>query len=160
MLVSLRPRQLCCTVPDSPEWWKQRMTVGFGMKLNVVFCIQLSCCMWCLKWELEQRNHPAGIGQWFSPSIMMRDHFIPICCGKEEIKACNHLKGLPLGFFLPPLQENRHYSTDGLYLHIGLLPLLHALTIYSLDKGGPQINILNVLSAVYGDKVIKKKKKK
>lgn len=43
---------------------------------------------------------------------------------------------------------------------MGLLPLLHALTIYSLDKDGPlQINILNTLSAVYNDKVIKKKKK-
>lgn len=35
------------------------------------------------------------------PSITMRDHFIPICCGKEEIKACNHLKGLPSGFRFP-----------------------------------------------------------
>lgn len=44
---------------------------------------------------------------------------------------------------------------------MGLLPLLHALTIYSLDKDGPlQINILNTLSAVYNDKVIKKKQKK
>lgn len=33
-------------------------------------------------------------------SITMRDHFIPICIWKEEIKACNHLSGLPL-----PLQN-------------------------------------------------------
>lgn len=41
---------------------------------------------------------------------------------------------------------------------MGLLPLLHALTIYLLGKGGPlHINILKVLSAVYKDKVIMKK---
>lgn len=59
-------------------------------------------------------------------------------------KACNHLKGLPPGFF--PLCRRIDTGTDGLYLHMDLLPLLHALTIYSVDKGGPlQINILNVL---------------
>lgn len=61
----------------------------------------------------------------------------------------------------PPAQEKIHYGTDGIYADMGLLPLLHALTIYSLDKDGPlQNNILNTLSAVYNDKVIKKKQKK
>lgn len=76
------------------------------------------------------------------PSIMMRDHFTSLCCGKEEIKACNHLKDF-LQVPPPPGQENKHSGTDGFYLHTGLLPLLHTLKINSLEKVDPvQINIV------------------
>lgn len=97
---------------------------------------EIECCprypAQLLHVEFEMRagtkESPSRHQAMIFPSIKLRDHFIPSCCGKGEIKACNHLKDF-LQVFFSPGQKNKHSETDGLYLHMGRLPLLHTLKI-------------------------------
>lgn len=64
---------------------------------------EIECCLLYpaqslgVAFEMRDKTRKSPSRHWamiFS-SITMRDHFIPIYCWKEGIKACNHLKGLP-----------------------------------------------------------------
>lgn len=67
---------------------------------------EIECCLLCPAQSLgvvfemrdKTRKSPSGHRAMIFSSITMRDHFIPICCWEEEIKACNHLAGLPFAF--------------------------------------------------------------